>query len=81
MRSKGLNVQGRLIMQGIVDKLVIVSDGETAEVAKSVKESVGYRGQSAANEAAWVSQEHGFWNLTFEELAYHSMKPIQTCSE
>jgi hypothetical protein len=38
MRSTGLKVQGGLIMQGIVDKIVIIGEGETAELARSVKE-------------------------------------------
>ena len=38
MRSKGINVQGDLIMQGVINKIVIIDDGETAELARSVKE-------------------------------------------
>jgi hypothetical protein len=31
--------------------------------------------------AAWVYQKHGFWNLTFEEWACGTMKPIQANRE
>ena len=38
MFSKGLNVQGALVMQGIIDKIVIIGEGETVELVRNVEE-------------------------------------------